>query len=98
MDRPFDFGIVCGGTARVGSYLLDADTPAPTFPLADPPVAVPGESSGYVSLGLPKQDDGSYVDACADADMGIVILEPSGASTLVFPDDLTEQLRPTGTA
>jgi hypothetical protein len=92
--QEFDFALICAGNYTAGSYVVGVDRPSPAFPFADPPAVPNGETSGYVSLGLPKADDGQVVEACDHAEMGIAILEPAGATTLVLPDDLTEQLRP----
>ena len=91
--EPVDFGVVCGGGARIGAYILDVGIPSPELPLNDPPTAAAGESSGYVALGLPKGDDGAPVSNCATDWIGVAFLDPPQTPTLVLSDEVTEELQ-----
>lgn len=90
-----DFALICVGNNRAGQFLLDVDTPSPAFPLADPPM-VPADSvtEGYVSLGLPQDDAGRPVEACANNPVAIQVLSWDLADPLILPEDLAAELVP----
>jgi hypothetical protein len=92
-DTEFDVALVCSGNNRVGKFVSAADTPSPVLPVTEP---LPRESvtEGYVSLGLPKADDGTPVEACTPGRIGIVGLSDTGGSSdfITVPEDLAAEL------